>query len=169
MVHLHRRPFSTTGCTASRPITGLGSVDARQNGVVIGPSSTTTLRAPPVMRELYENGVWAIFSTLTHGFCSSNPVCSLPRETCEDVLDRLSAAVGRAKTLRGEGNHDNDRTGRSHAGTRPSGIAAAQYAEYDAHRVGDRLQVVAEAGYAAAERFAATRWPRPVWAWWPTR
>jgi acetylornithine/succinyldiaminopimelate/putrescine aminotransferase len=48
------------------------------------------------MRELYENGVWAIFSTLDPRVLQFKPGLLLDRELCEDVLDRLDVAVSRA-------------------------------------------------------------------------
>jgi acetylornithine/succinyldiaminopimelate/putrescine aminotransferase len=48
------------------------------------------------MRELYENGVWAIFSTLDPRVLQFKPGLLLSDELCDDVLDRLSAAVGKA-------------------------------------------------------------------------
>jgi acetylornithine/succinyldiaminopimelate/putrescine aminotransferase len=50
------------------------------------------------MRELYENGVWAIFSTLDPRVLQFKPGLLLGRDLCEDVLDRLEVAVGRAAT-----------------------------------------------------------------------
>lgn len=72
-------------------------VGIRQNGVVIGLEFDHPEGAKFVMRELYENGVWAIFSTLDPRVLQFKPGLLLSRELCEDVLDRLSVAVGRAK------------------------------------------------------------------------
>ena len=55
---------SPTGWPASRPTTPDWFVGIRQNGVVIGLEFDHPEGAKFVMRELYENGVWAIFSTL---------------------------------------------------------------------------------------------------------
>ena len=49
------------------------------------------------MRELYENGVWAIFSTLDPRVLQFKPGLLLSRELCDDVLDRLAVAVGKAE------------------------------------------------------------------------
>ena len=49
-----------------------------------------------VMRELYENGVWAIFSTLDPRVLQFKPGLLLTRELCDDVLDRLDVAVAKA-------------------------------------------------------------------------
>ncbi|MEN4474134.1 aspartate aminotransferase family protein [Mycolicibacterium cosmeticum] len=72
-------------------------VGIRQNGVVIGLEFDHPEGAKFVMRELYENGVWAIFSTLDPRVLQFKPGVLLSRDICEDVLDRLSVAVGRAK------------------------------------------------------------------------
>jgi acetylornithine/succinyldiaminopimelate/putrescine aminotransferase len=73
-------------------------VGIRQNGVVIGLEFDHPEGAKFVMRELYENGVWAIFSTLDPRVLQFKPGLLLSRDICEDVLDRLQVAVGRART-----------------------------------------------------------------------
>ena len=72
-------------------------VGIRQNGVVIGLEFDHPEGAKFVMRELYENGVWAIFSTLDPRVLQFKPGLLLSRELCEDVLDRVEVAVGRAR------------------------------------------------------------------------
>ena len=71
-------------------------VGIRQNGVVIGLEFDHPEGAKFVMRELYENGVWAIFSTLDPRVLQFKPGLLLSRELCDDVLDRLDVAVGQA-------------------------------------------------------------------------
>ncbi|OBB57425.1 ornithine--oxo-acid aminotransferase [Mycobacterium sp. 852013-51886_SCH5428379] len=71
-------------------------IGIRQNGVVIGLEFDHPEGAKFVMRELYENGVWAIFSTLDPRVLQFKPGLLLSRDLCEDVLDRLEVAVGRA-------------------------------------------------------------------------
>jgi acetylornithine/succinyldiaminopimelate/putrescine aminotransferase len=73
-------------------------VGIRQNGVVIGLEFDHPEGAKFVMRELYERGVWAIFSTLDPRVLQFKPGLLLSRDLCEDVLDRLEVAVGRAKS-----------------------------------------------------------------------
>ncbi|MCW2685790.1 MAG: aminotransferase [Mycobacterium sp.] len=73
-------------------------VGIRQNGVVIGLEFNHPEGAKFVMRELYDNGVWAIFSTLDPRVLQFKPGILLGRDLCEDVLDRLEVAVGRART-----------------------------------------------------------------------
>ena len=72
-------------------------VGIRQNGVVIGLEFDHPEGAKFVMRELYNGGVWAIFSTLDPRVLQFKPGLLLNRQLCEDVLDRVEVAVGRAK------------------------------------------------------------------------
>jgi len=73
-------------------------VGIRQNGVVIGLEFDHPDGAKFVMRELYENGVWAIFSTLDPRVLQFKPGLLLSRELCDDVLDRLDVAVAKAQS-----------------------------------------------------------------------
>lgn len=77
-------------------------VGIRQNGVVIGLEFDHPEGAKFVMRELYALGVWAIFSTLDPRVLQFKPGLLLSRDLCEDVLDRLEVAVGRARTAANE-------------------------------------------------------------------
>ena len=72
-------------------------VGIRQNGVILGLEFDHPEGAKFVMRELYANGVWAIFSTLDPRVLQFKPGLLLTRELCEDVLDRVEVAVGRAR------------------------------------------------------------------------
>ena len=72
-------------------------VGIRQSGVVIGLEFDHPEGAKFVMRELYENGVWAIFSTLDPRVLQFKPGLLMEPELCHDVLDRLESAVGRAR------------------------------------------------------------------------
>ena len=74
-------------------------VGIRQNGVVIGLEFDHPEGAKFVMRELYENGVWAIFSTLDPRVLQFKPGLLLSRDLCDEVLDRLDVAVGKAATV----------------------------------------------------------------------
>jgi len=71
-------------------------IGIRQNGVVIGLEFNHPEGAKFVMRELYENGVWAIFSTLDPRVLQFKPGLLLSRDLCDEVLDRLDVAVGKA-------------------------------------------------------------------------
>ena len=73
-------------------------VGIRQNGVVIGLEFDHPEGAKFVMRELYENGVWAIFSTLDPRVLQFKPGLLLSRELCDDVLDRFDGGGGQGRT-----------------------------------------------------------------------
>ena len=77
-------------------------VGIRQNGVIFGLEFNHPEGAKYVMRELYENGVWAIFSTLDPRVLQFKPGILLGRDLSEDVLDRLEVAIGRAQIAAGE-------------------------------------------------------------------
>ena len=72
-------------------------VGIRQNGLVIGLEFDHPEGAKYVMRELYENGVWAIFSTLDPRVLQFKPGPLMDRPLCDDVLDRLEVAVAKAR------------------------------------------------------------------------
>jgi len=73
-------------------------VGIRQNGVVIGLEFDHPEGAKFVMRELYENGVWAIFSTLDPRVLQFKPGLLMEPELCHDVLDRLDSSIGKSRT-----------------------------------------------------------------------
>jgi acetylornithine/succinyldiaminopimelate/putrescine aminotransferase len=77
-------------------------IGIRQNGVVIGLEFDHPDGAKFVMRELYENGVWAIFSTLDPRVLQFKPGLLVSRDLCEDVLDRLDVAVRYARKAASE-------------------------------------------------------------------
>ena len=52
--------------------------------------------AKPVMRHLYENGVWAIFSTLDPRVLQFKPGVLMSADLCAEVLERVERAVGLA-------------------------------------------------------------------------
>src|SRR4029077_12137159 len=84
-------------------------VGIRQHGVVIGLEMNHPEGAKFVMRELYENGVWAICSTLDPRVLQLKPGILLGRDLCEDVLDRLDVAVRFAR----KAAYDRGRPGRA--------------------------------------------------------
>ena len=72
-------------------------VGIRQHGVVMGLEFNHPEGAKPVMRRLYENGVWAIFSTLDPSVLQFKPGILMTQRLCEDLLRRVEAAVGLAR------------------------------------------------------------------------
>jgi acetylornithine/succinyldiaminopimelate/putrescine aminotransferase len=72
-------------------------VGIRQNGLVIGLEFDHPEGAKLVSRELYENGVWAIFSTLDTRVLQFKPGLLLSPDDCDDLLDRMSVSVAAAR------------------------------------------------------------------------
>ena len=71
-------------------------VGIRQDGVVMGLEFDHPQGAKLVMRRLYENGVWAIFSTLDPRVLQFKPGILLGPELVDEVLDRTEVAIGQA-------------------------------------------------------------------------
>ena len=72
-------------------------VGIRQHGVVMGLEFDHPEGAKPVMRRLYENGVWAIFSTLDPRVLQFKPGILMTQGLSEDLLRRVETAVGLAR------------------------------------------------------------------------
>ena len=72
-------------------------IGIRQHGVVMGLEFNHEQGAKPVMRHLYENGVWAIFSTLDPRVLQFKPGLLLTQAEAEDLLRRVEIAVGLAR------------------------------------------------------------------------
>jgi acetylornithine/succinyldiaminopimelate/putrescine aminotransferase len=53
--------------------------------------------AKPVMRRLYENGVWAIFSTLDPRVLQFKPGILITEALSEELLSRVEVAIGLAR------------------------------------------------------------------------
>jgi acetylornithine/succinyldiaminopimelate/putrescine aminotransferase len=68
-------------------------VGIRQNGVVMGLEFNHPQGAKFVMRHLYDNGVWAIFSTLDPRVLQFKPGLLLRPGLCEELLDRVEVAI----------------------------------------------------------------------------
>ncbi len=79
-------------------------VGIRQNGVVMGLEFAHPQGAKFVMRHLYDNGVWAIFSTLDPRVLQFKPGILLQPELAEELLDRVEVGIGKAyREARGAG------------------------------------------------------------------
>lgn len=72
-------------------------IGIRQHGVVMGLEFNHESGAKPVMKHLYENGVWAIFSTLDPRVLQFKPGLLLTQADAEDLLRRVEIAVGLAR------------------------------------------------------------------------
>lgn len=76
-------------------------VGIRQDGLVIGLEFDHPEGAKAVMRELYEAGVWAMFSTLDPRVLQYKPGLLLAADVADLLLERTADAVARArKTVR---------------------------------------------------------------------
>jgi acetylornithine/succinyldiaminopimelate/putrescine aminotransferase len=71
-------------------------VGIRQCGVVMGLEFDYPEGAKPVMKHLYEHGVWAIFSTLDPRVLQFKPGVLMPTDLCQELLERVERAVGLA-------------------------------------------------------------------------
>ncbi|GAB3857283.1 aminotransferase class III-fold pyridoxal phosphate-dependent enzyme [Nocardioides maradonensis] len=71
-------------------------VGIRQNGVVLGLEFNHPEGAKYVMRELYDLGVWAIFSTLDPRVLQYKPGILMTPDLVEELLDRTAIAIARA-------------------------------------------------------------------------
>lgn len=72
-------------------------VGIRQCGVVMGLEFDFPQGAKPVMKHLYENGVWAIFSTLDPRVLQFKPGVLMTADLCQEVLERVERSVGLAR------------------------------------------------------------------------
>lgn len=72
-------------------------VGIRQHGVVMGLEFGAESGAKPVMKHLYDNGVWAIFSTLDPRVLQFKPGVLLTQADCEEVLRRVEIGIGLAR------------------------------------------------------------------------
>ena len=72
-------------------------IGIRQNGLVMGLEFNHPEGAKPVMRRLYENGVWAIFSTLDPRVLQFKPGILITEALSEELLSRVEIAIGLAR------------------------------------------------------------------------
>ncbi len=68
-------------------------VNLRQQGVVMGIEFAHPEGAVHASRALYENGLWAIFSSLDKRVLQFKPGVLMTPALCQEVLDRISGAV----------------------------------------------------------------------------
>lgn len=72
-------------------------IGIRQHGLIMGLEFNHEQGAKPVMRHLYNNGVWAIFSTLDPRVLQFKPGVLLTQSDAEDLLRRLDIAISLAQ------------------------------------------------------------------------
>ncbi len=72
-------------------------VGIRQRGVVIGLEFSHPEGAIHVMKALFRNGVWAIFSSLDPKVLQFKPGILVDKELCDEILNRLDTALGQAR------------------------------------------------------------------------
>ncbi|PIC68017.1 aspartate aminotransferase family protein [Sporosarcina sp. P16a] len=68
----------------------------RQKGVILGLEFNKTDGAKDIMRSLYENGVWAIYSMLDTKVLQFKPGLLLDQRYCDDLLNRVETSIGQA-------------------------------------------------------------------------
>jgi putrescine aminotransferase len=71
----------------------------RQKGLILGLEYNQPEAAVAVSRALYENGVWAIFSSLDKRVLQWKPGILLTPELCAEILERYDQAMPRAREL----------------------------------------------------------------------
>ncbi len=71
----------------------------RQKGVILGLEFNHADAAVAVSRALYENGVWAIFSSLDRRVLQWKPGILLNADLCKEIMERFDAAMPRAREL----------------------------------------------------------------------
>ena len=72
-------------------------IGIRQHGVIMGLEFNDPEGAKPVMKYLYEHGVWAIFSTLDPSVLQFKPGILMTQDLCEELLRRVEVAIGLAQ------------------------------------------------------------------------
>lgn len=68
-------------------------VEIRQLGVVMGLVFDHPEGAKPIMRSLYKNGVWAIYSMLDERVLQFKPGLLVDKAYCDELLNRVEASV----------------------------------------------------------------------------
>ena len=69
----------------------------RQNGVIMGLEFDHPEGAKPVMKYLYGNGVWAIFSALDPRVLQFKPGILMSQSLCEELVRRVDLAIAQAR------------------------------------------------------------------------
>src|SRR5215468_5443652 len=97
--------FLGHGLQAIQSLYGDFFVAIRQNGTVMGLEFDHPKGAMYVMKALYKNGIWAIFSTLDPRVLQFKPGVLKTHELCAEILDRVEASIGEARAeVKGQGS-----------------------------------------------------------------
>jgi acetylornithine/succinyldiaminopimelate/putrescine aminotransferase len=72
-------------------------VEIRQNGTIMGLVFAGEKGAIPVMRHLFKNGVWAIYSMLNNSVLQFKPGILCGREYCDELLERMGKGIKEAR------------------------------------------------------------------------
>ncbi len=72
-------------------------IGVRQRGVVMGLEFNHPEGAVHVMKALFNNGIWAIFSSLDPQVLQFKPGILVDKDLCDDILNRLETALGQAQ------------------------------------------------------------------------
>ena len=94
---LHRGDASPSGLRTIQAQYPDWFTGIRQDGVVMGLEFDHPQGAKFVMKRLYENGVWAIFSTLDPRVLQYKPGILLTPAVCEELLERTEVAIAKAR------------------------------------------------------------------------
>jgi acetylornithine/succinyldiaminopimelate/putrescine aminotransferase len=89
--------FIRSGLNEIQALYGDFFTGIRQNGVVMGLEFAHPQGAKPVMRRLYENGVWAIWSTLDTSVLQFKPGVLMTQSLSEELIRRCEVAIGQAR------------------------------------------------------------------------
>ena len=72
-------------------------IGIRQHGLIMGLEFSHEEGAKPVMKYLYENGVWAIFSALDPSVLQFKPGLLMTQSECEELLRRVQIGIEQAR------------------------------------------------------------------------
>ncbi len=68
-------------------------LEIRRNGLVMGLKFAGTTGAVKMMKALYDNGIWAIFSGYDPSVLQFKPVLTIDEALCDEILDRFARAL----------------------------------------------------------------------------
>jgi putrescine aminotransferase len=72
-------------------------MEIRQNGTIMGLKFEGENSGIDVMRHLYAEGVWAIYSMLDPSVVQFKPGILCTRQYCDELLEKMSAGIGKSR------------------------------------------------------------------------